>query len=107
MTPESRNSSMLDNDSPGTFPRQRIDLWEKQTIYTELTHVPVLTDKQQTFSMETGDYISGRAGQNGWILHSSFVREFSSSVELSVRLCSVTSGACLRQSLSVSCFNSL
>jgi hypothetical protein len=48
--------------------------------------VPVSTEKEQTFSMVTGDYmcISGRAKKS--------VGEFISSVELSVQLWSVNSG---------------
>jgi hypothetical protein len=45
--PESRNTSLLDNGLLGTFPQQRIALWENQTIVTKLTHVSAATDKHR------------------------------------------------------------
>jgi hypothetical protein len=45
MTPESRNSPLLGNGSLGTFPQQRIRLWENQTIATKLTHSSAAMDK--------------------------------------------------------------
>jgi hypothetical protein len=45
MTPESRNSLLLDNGSIGTFLQQRIGLWENQAVATEVAHVSAATDK--------------------------------------------------------------
>jgi hypothetical protein len=45
MTPESRNSPLLDIGWPGTFPNQRMGLWENQTVATKLTHVSAATNK--------------------------------------------------------------
>jgi hypothetical protein len=39
MTPESQNGLLLDNGSLGTFPKQRIGLWENQTFAMKVTHV--------------------------------------------------------------------
>jgi hypothetical protein len=47
MTAENRNNSLLDNGSLGTFPQQRIDLWENQTVVTKLAHVAAATDIQR------------------------------------------------------------
>jgi hypothetical protein len=47
MTPGSRNSSLLDNGSLGTFPQQWIGLWENQTVTMKLTHVFAETDKHR------------------------------------------------------------
>jgi hypothetical protein len=38
MTPESRNGPLLDNDSLGTFPQERLGLWGNQTVATKLTY---------------------------------------------------------------------
>jgi hypothetical protein len=57
---------LLDNGSLGTVPQQWINTWKPDRCY-DLTHVPVSTDKQQMFSMVTGDYISGRAEKNAFI----------------------------------------
>jgi hypothetical protein len=45
MTPESRNSSLLDNGSLGTLPQERIRLWENQTVATKLIHVSSATNR--------------------------------------------------------------
>jgi hypothetical protein len=47
MTPESPNSSLLDNGSLGTFTRQRIDLWKNETVATKLTQVSAATNKRR------------------------------------------------------------
>jgi hypothetical protein len=47
MTQESRNSSLLDNGSLGTFPQQWIGLWEKQTDATKLKNVSAETNKHR------------------------------------------------------------
>jgi hypothetical protein len=47
MTPESRNSQLLDNGSLGKYPRQRIVLWENRTHYYEINTRFVATDKQR------------------------------------------------------------
>jgi hypothetical protein len=47
MTPESWNSSLLDNGSLGTFPQQRIGLWENQIDAAKLTHVSAATNKHR------------------------------------------------------------
>jgi hypothetical protein len=80
MTPESRNSSLQDSGSLGTYPWQSIGSWENQSIAASLKQLlwrcdfpetdsiiiikkkstSMSTDEQQTFSMVTGDYISGR-----------------------------------------------
>jgi hypothetical protein len=48
MTPESRNSSLLDNGSLGTSPQQQVGLWKNHTVATKLTHVSAATDKHRT-----------------------------------------------------------
>jgi hypothetical protein len=42
-------------------------VWNKFSMSTEPTKVFTDMNKQPTFSMETRDYISGRADKNGFI----------------------------------------
>jgi hypothetical protein len=47
MTPESWNSSLLDNGSLGMFLRQKTGLWKIRTVATKLTQVSAATNKQR------------------------------------------------------------
>jgi hypothetical protein len=95
MTPENWNSSLLDNGSLGRFPQQPIGLWKPKRCYEINTRFhgdvdswkltfygtrSISTDKQQTFSTVTEDYISGHAEKSGFILHSSFVHSDSKAI---------------------------
>jgi hypothetical protein len=96
MTPERRKCAVrkapqrrpvLDNRSLGAFQQERIDLWKPKRCYEINTRFYgdvdswrptwdgtrfLSTEKQQTFSVVTGDYIRGRAEKNALILLSSF-----------------------------------
>jgi hypothetical protein len=76
---------LLDNGLLGTFPQQRVGLWKPKRFYEINTFLwrcgfketdlvwntfSMSTNKQQTFSMVTGDYISGLAEKKAFILRS-------------------------------------
>jgi hypothetical protein len=80
MTPERRNSPLLDNGSLKKIHDVSMEMrirgdrlgTERVSMSTELTNVSRDTNKQSTFSMETEDYISGRADKNEGIREYSF-----------------------------------
>jgi hypothetical protein len=98
MTPESRNSSLLDNGSLGAFPQQRISVW-KQYRWYELNTLSAATDKHRIIVEQLGVVTYIRSSPKLWsgtcdsrfsrkwlvIRHWSVVREYRKHFNSSVQ----------------------